>query len=83
MICWSTSEFIFSAILAGRPASCASIVLSTSSISGLRIHFGATSAGSTTFVTSPWTLTAWVPAAAIVAPTIPPISACDELDGRP
>ena len=32
---------------------------------------------------SPSPLTAEVPTAAITAPTIPPISACEELDGRP
>src|SRR5271167_2409818 len=44
---------------------------------------GAISAGRTTSVITACHLTAALPRAAIVAPTIPPISAWDELDGRP
>src|SRR6476661_1340176 len=44
---------------------------------------GDTSAGTTTLSTRPAPLTAFEPAAANVAPTIPPISACDEDAGRP
>src|SRR3954447_17225858 len=44
---------------------------------------GATSAGTMTFSTSPLQSTAEPPWAASVAPTIPPISACDDEDGRP
>src|SRR5262245_10775564 len=40
-------------------------------------------AGMMTFETRPSNLTAPVPAAAIVAPTTPPISACEDDDGRP
>src|SRR3954454_5692761 len=44
---------------------------------------GATSAGTMTFSTSPLQSTAEPPWAASVAPTIPPISACDDEEGRP
>ena len=44
---------------------------------------GATSAGTMTFSSSPAPLTASAPAATNAAPTTPPMSACDELDGRP
>src|SRR3954466_1471996 len=44
---------------------------------------GAMSAGTMTFDSRPSPSTALVPAAAMVLPTRPPISACDELDGRP
>src|SRR5215218_7860019 len=44
---------------------------------------GATSAGITTLPSNPSLMIASGPAAASVAPTTPPISACDELDGRP
>src|SRR3954451_14907558 len=44
---------------------------------------GAMSAGTMTFDSSPSPSTALVPAAAMVLPTRTPISACDELDGRP
>src|SRR5580704_5390193 len=40
-------------------------------------------AGMMTFETRPCHWIAWPPAAAIVAPTTPPMSACDELDGMP
>src|SRR5829696_3638810 len=44
---------------------------------------GATSPGTKTFSTSPEPMTASGPDAANAAPTTPPISACDELDGSP
>src|SRR3954447_1011112 len=44
---------------------------------------GATSAGTMTFSTSPLQSTAEAPWEAIVAPTIPPIKACEDEDGRP
>src|SRR4051794_9992493 len=44
---------------------------------------GDSSAGRMTFATRPCQWMAEVPAAASVAPTTPPISACDELDGMP
>src|SRR5579862_9681699 len=44
---------------------------------------GDRTAGSTTLETRPCHSTAWPPAAAIVAPMTPPMSACDELDGMP
>ena len=44
---------------------------------------GASTAGTITFWTTAVPLTAPAPAAASVAPTTPPISACDELDGSP
>ena len=44
---------------------------------------GDSPAGMMTFETSPCHLTAWVPAAARVAPITPPIRACDELEGMP
>ncbi len=44
---------------------------------------GATSAGTMTFSSRPAPLTASAPAAAKAAPTTPPISACEELDGSP
>ena len=44
---------------------------------------GAISAGITTLVTSPTPLTPLLPTATSMAPTTPPISACEELDGRP
>src|SRR3954462_14352054 len=44
---------------------------------------GESTAGSTTLDTRPCHFTAENPAAASVAPTTPPISACDELDGMP
>src|SRR3954471_5181992 len=44
---------------------------------------GATSAGTITFPSRPSQSTADVPACASIAPTTPPINACDELDGRP
>jgi hypothetical protein len=45
---------------------------------------GATSAGIITLPRIPsWKKTASAPSATNTAPTIPPISACDELDGRP
>src|ERR1700749_1491958 len=44
---------------------------------------GATTAGTATFSTSPLHSTPSVPSAAIVAPTIPPISACEDDDGSP
>src|SRR4051794_31990040 len=40
-------------------------------------------AGTNTLPTSDSPSTALKPTAAIIAPTTPPISACDELDGRP
>src|SRR3954453_5796921 len=48
-----------------------------------RASTGATTAGTATFSTSPLHSTALGPAEAIVAPTMPPISACEEDDGRP
>src|SRR3954471_19393104 len=44
---------------------------------------GATSAGTITFPSRPSQSTADVPACASIAPTTPPIKACEELDGRP
>ncbi len=44
---------------------------------------GDSAAGMITFENRPCHLTAWPPAAARVEPMIPPISACDELDGIP
>src|SRR3954453_22914021 len=44
---------------------------------------GAMSAGITTLSSRPEAITAAGPAATSAAPTMPPISACDELDGRP
>src|SRR6266508_4265205 len=44
---------------------------------------GATSAGITTLSSSPEKYTALVPWAASVAPTTPPISACEDEDGSP
>src|SRR5437867_3671075 len=44
---------------------------------------GATRAGMTTSCTRPCHCTPAVPACASAAPTRPPMSACDELDGRP
>ena len=44
---------------------------------------GATSAGTATFPSSPSPMTASAPSATNAAPTTPPISACDELDGSP
>ena len=44
---------------------------------------GDKAAGMMTFEVKPCHLTALPPAAAIVAPITPPISACDELDGMP
>src|ERR1700742_3539169 len=44
---------------------------------------GDSPAGMMTFSNNPCHCTAWPPAAAIVDPTTPPISACDELDGMP
>src|SRR5919202_7098222 len=44
---------------------------------------GATSAGTTTLPSRPSPMTALDPCAANAAPTTPPISACEELDGRP
>src|SRR5919204_5909676 len=44
---------------------------------------GATTPGTITFSTRPSPCTAFAPSAAKAAPTRPPISACDELDGRP
>ncbi|GAA0983685.1 hypothetical protein GCM10009555_055990 [Acrocarpospora macrocephala] len=44
---------------------------------------GASTAGISTCETSSFPLTAEAPAAISVAPTTPPISACDELDGIP
>ena len=49
-----------------------------------KASIGAISAGTSTFSTMLLlTLIAPVPAATRVAPTIPPISACDELEGSP
>ena len=44
---------------------------------------GATSAGTATFSISPLQSTALGPSAASVAPTMPPISACEDDEGRP
>ena len=44
---------------------------------------GATSAGMTTLVSRPPNFTPPAPTAASIAPMMPPISACDELEGRP
>src|SRR3954454_13807181 len=44
---------------------------------------GAMTAGTATFSTSPLHSTASGPCAAIVAPTMPPISACEDDDGSP
>src|SRR5919198_3283526 len=44
---------------------------------------GATSAGIATLPTRPWASTAWDPLATNTEPTTPPISAWDELEGRP
>src|SRR2546423_15555732 len=44
---------------------------------------GAIRAGTKIFSTSPSHLTAPVPAAANAEPTTPPISACEELEGKP
>src|ERR671914_325906 len=44
---------------------------------------GATSAGIATLDTRPSPFTALAPSATNAAPTTPPISACDELDGSP
>src|ERR671931_1418335 len=44
---------------------------------------GATIAGISTFPSTPSPITASAPAAAKAAPTTPPISACEELDGSP
>ena len=44
---------------------------------------GATTAGTMTFVTRPPSFTPPVPTAASMAPTTPPMSACDELEGSP
>src|SRR5882672_12168665 len=44
---------------------------------------GATTAGIRTLPISPSPITALAPAAANVEPTTPPISACEELEGRP
>src|SRR3954452_13820992 len=44
---------------------------------------GATAAGTSTFSMIPSTLIASAPSATNAAPINPPISACDELDGRP
>ena len=44
---------------------------------------GAIIAGMRTVETRPFQITPWPPTAAIMAPTMPPISACDELDGMP
>src|SRR5215208_3651862 len=49
----------------------------------LNATIGAMSAGTTTLATSDSPSTADHPTAAIIAPTTPPISACDELDGSP
>ncbi|CNV54683.1 Uncharacterised protein [Mycobacterium tuberculosis] len=43
----------------------------------------ATTAGTITLDTTPLQITPRRPTAAIVAPTMPPISACEELDGMP
>src|SRR5918999_5406981 len=44
---------------------------------------GATSAGTTTLSTIPEPNTAWGPSATNAEPTTPPISACDDDEGRP
>src|SRR5689334_9904743 len=44
---------------------------------------GATSAGTITLSTRPWPFTAPEPAATKAAPATPPMSACEELEGRP
>src|SRR5664279_1264186 len=44
---------------------------------------GASTAGMRTFWMMVWKLTAFAPAAIRVAPTMPPMSACEELDGNP
>src|SRR5204862_7093749 len=49
----------------------------------MKATIGATTAGISTLPTSPSPRIASGPAAANAAPTTPPISACDELDGSP
>ena len=49
----------------------------------IRAIVGASNAGRMTLDTSPCQITPCPPTAAIIAPTMPPISACDELDGIP
>ncbi len=44
---------------------------------------GAISPGTMTFSTSPLPMTAFAPSCAKAAPTMPPMSACDELEGSP
>ena len=44
---------------------------------------GAQMAGMTTVETTPFQMTPLVPTAASMAPTMPPMSACDELEGMP
>jgi hypothetical protein len=44
---------------------------------------GESAAGMITDETRPRQITPWPPTAAIIAPTMPPITACDELDGMP
>ncbi len=44
---------------------------------------GATTAGTISFESRPLPFTAENPTAAMTAPTSPPISACDELEGSP
>lgn len=44
---------------------------------------GDSTAGTMTVETTPRQITPWPPTAAIIAPTMPPIRACDELDGMP
>src|SRR3954454_12886668 len=48
-----------------------------------KARIGAITAGISTLPTSPSANTASRPAAATAEPTTPPISACEELDGRP
>ena len=46
-------------------------------------RIAATTAGMSTLDTTPFQITPCAPTAAIVAPTMPPISACEELEGIP
>src|SRR4051794_38623847 len=48
-----------------------------------KARMGAITAGMSTFSTRPSPWMAWLPEAAKAAPTTPPMSACDELDGSP
>ena len=49
----------------------------------VKARIGATMPGTMTFSISPWVWIALAPLAAKAAPTSPPMSACDELEGSP